>query len=409
MNSPIRFSRRHAALVAVGVSVSLLAAGCASGDSGTGGGEGSKAPLVLGLQSSYTAAGSNPGPAVEAGITARLALENEKGGIDGHEIILEAVDDALDPAKAPAAIRTLVEDENVLAVTISGSASAASVQPYLAENGVLTVPGGPSTQLISPPGSTVRLTKSTYDELAARNVEYAVNELGFEKIGIAFTPDAVGIPARDGAIAELENLGLTPVAVVEYSPGATNADAQVAQLKAAGAEFVIINHIPSVISLVFRSAERINYTPTYGATFAAANPSLHEIMGDSLAGKIIFATSGILPDSDEASDFRKYVESETEASIYDSDVMSGWVAADAQVEVLKKAVADADGEVPTREQVLAAATDIEIDTNYVPGITWSETDYTGPNLSRIIGFEQGGKFVEIDAAKENPIETIVPG
>ncbi|ALL79241.1 hypothetical protein AD006_32155 (plasmid) [Pseudonocardia sp. EC080610-09] len=395
----LRFrARRSSVLGAVVTIAAVVLAACGGSESGSGG---SGEPIKVGGMLSYTAAGSNSGPAVEAGAKARFAQFNESGGIGGHQVEFVTTDDALDPAKAPAAMRTLVESDEVVATLGLGSADSAAVQPYLTQNSILSLAGGSSTPLIEAADSPFRLDKPAYDELAGRVVEYAVKTLGKTKIAVAYTPDAVGLPIKDGVERQLREMGMTPVAEVEYSATATNADAQAAQLKDSGAEFVMINHVPSVMAKIFNSAERIGFKPDYGATFAGATPSLPQIMGEALADRIYFGTSFILPDSAEAADFRRYVEAQN-GDIHDINTMIGWTNADAVAAVLQKAVTDNGGSLPTAAQVLAAGSDIEIDTAYIRDLTWTGTDRTGPDGSSISKLGPGGSYVEADAFKPNP-------
>lgn len=396
MNLRSRF-RRASALGAVVMAAALVATACGSGSDAGGAAD----PIKVGGMLSYTAAGSNSGPALEVGVKARFAQLNEKGGIGGHQLEFATADDALDPAKAPAAMRTLVESEEVVAVLGIGSADGAAVQPYLSQNSVLALAGGSSTPLINAEGSTYRLDKPTYDEIAGRVVNYAVKTLGKKKIAVAYTPDAVGLPIKEGVERQLKTMGMAPVAAVEYSSTATNADAQAAQLKDSGADFVMINHVPSVMAKIVNSAERIGYKPAYGSTFAAATPSLHQVMGDTLADRIYFGTSFMLPDSAQAADFRRYVQAQN-GDIHDINTMIGWVNADAVAAVIAKAVQGNGGKVPAPDQVLAASSDITINTPYLKDLTWTATDRTGPDGASITKLAPGGAFVEADAYKPNP-------
>lgn len=394
--------RRLMASGAVVLSATSLVSACGSSASSAGSSDGD---LVVGGMLSFTAAGSNSGPALTKGAKARFDQINAAGGIDGHKVKFVTQDDALDPAKAPAAMRTLVESKGVLSTLGGGGADSAAVQPYLAAHQIFSLNGGSSTQLISSKDSTFRLDKPTYEELAARDVEYAVKTLGFKKIAVAYTPDDVGEPIKAGTEEELAKFGLKPVAEVSYSPTATNADAQAAKLKASGAQFVVINSVPSIMSLVFKSAQAIGYKPWYGATFAGATPSLPQIMGDSLANRILFATSFVLPDSKEAADFRKWVKA-AGGDINDTNTMIGWVGADATVAVLTQAVKAAGGKVPTAAQVVEASENVTVNDNYLK-LTWSKDDWTGPDSSSIIKLTTGGKYVLLDPDKPNPIKTTV--
>ncbi|MCE3551114.1 ABC transporter substrate-binding protein [Pseudonocardia sp. RS11V-5] len=386
-------SRRRGRLwgAAVGAAASLVLAACGGG-SGSGSGD-ATGDLVIGASLAMTGPNAAAGNA-RFGIQGRFDQVNEQGGIQGHKIVLKIGDDQLDPAVAPGVARTLVENDEVLGTGFAGSAVSASVVPYLTAQKVLAIPSNGSTDLIKDPGSTYRLFIPSYGDLAAHIVDYAVKDLGKTKIAVAYTPDAVGNPMLEGTRSELARLGMAPVAEVSFSAKATSAAAQAAQLKASGADFVVLNHVPAVASVLMQANEQIGYQPAYGSTFALAQPALTKIMGAQLDDRIYFATGYIDPDSDAAADFRKYVGA-AGGDIHNTDVMTGWAAADTYVEVLKKAVADAGGNTPTRAQVLAATDDLVIDTPYVRGVHWTADNHAGMKQARITKLV-GGQFQQVE-------------
>lgn len=383
-----RRSGRLWATAALAVSALVLSA-CGAGS----GSDDASGDLVIGASLAMTGPNAAAGNA-RFGIQGRFDEINEQGGIQGHKIVLKIGDDQLDPAVAPGVARTLVENEEVLGTGFAGSAVSAAVVPYLSAQKVLAIPSNGSTDLVKDPNSTYRLFIPSYGDLAAHIVDYAVKDLGKTKIAIAYTPDAVGNPLLEGAKAELARLGLAPVAEVSYSAKATSAAAQAAQLKASGADFVVLNHVPAVASVLLQANEQIGYQPAYGSTFALGQPALTKIMGNQLDDRIFFATGYIDPDSDAAADFRKYVTA-AGGDIHNTDVMTGWAAADAYVEVLKKAVADAGGATPTRAQVLAATSDLVIDTPYIRGVHWTAEDHSGMKQARITKLV-GGQLVQVE-------------
>lgn len=377
--------RPQTRFMAVALAAGIALAGCGTSDDAAGSESGD---LIVGAMVALTGPGASSGTGEVAGANARFAQVNAAGGIDGHQIVLESADDQLDPAKAPAAARTLVESKNVLALGMSGSADSAAILPYLAAKDVLSVPTSGSTPLIEPPESTFREFVPSYGELGAAVTEYAVKELGKKRIAVAYTPDAVGEPTLAGVKAVLKKLDLPLVASVSFSASATSAAAQAAKLKESDADFVVLIHVAATASVLMKSAEQIGYQPTYGSAFPLANPTLTDIMGSALDGRIYFATPYNTPDSDEAKDFREWA-GKAKADIHDTNVMSGWVNGDVLVEVLTRAVDLADGKVPSREQVLAAATDITIDTPYVRGVTWSDTERSGTKEAQILALTNG--------------------
>src|SRR5690606_32629319 len=75
--------------------------------------------------------------------------------------------------------------------------------------------GGAPMSIIESPESTFRLHHPTYLELGARIAQYAIEDLGLTKVGIAHTADTIGERLRDGALARNEEAGLVPAGVGE--------------------------------------------------------------------------------------------------------------------------------------------------------------------------------------------------
>jgi branched-chain amino acid transport system substrate-binding protein len=385
---PTHSTRRSRARLAASTSLAAVAAvalaACGGGDGGTGSENGD---IVVGAMVAMTGPNSSEGQTNIDGQMARFNQVNEAGGIDGHKIVLKVGDDQLDPSKAPGVARQLVESDNVLAILGGGSADSYAVLPYLAQKNVLAIPGGGATSLITEDPTSYRQVIPGYDLLAAATVRYGVEELGFERVAIAYTPDAVGEPTLAGAKAMLAQLGMEPVAEVDFSPTATNASSQAAKLKAANADFVILIHTPAVATVMIKAAEQIGFQPTWGSAFPLAQTALFDIMGDTLDGRIFFSTHKPMPDSEEAADFKKYCDQIETCDYQNGTVMTGYLAADAFVEVITKAVEENGGDVPTPEQVLAATEGIDIDTAVNRDVSWTASDFTGAKQAQIMGLE----------------------
>jgi ABC-type branched-subunit amino acid transport system substrate-binding protein len=364
----------------------LALASCGGAADGSGEGSGD---IVVGAMVAMTGPNSSEGQTNVNGQLARFNQVNEEGGIDGHKIVLKIGDDQLDPAKAPGVARQLVESDKVLAVLGAGSADSYAILPYLAQKKVLAIPGGGATSLITESPTSYRQVIPGYDLLAAASVKYAIEELGAERVAIAYTPDAVGEPTRDGAVAMLEQHDMEPVAEVEFSATATNASSQAAKLKSANADFVVLIHTPAVSTVMIKAAEQIGFKPTWLSAFPLAQTALPEIMGDALDGRIFFSTHKPMPDSEDAADFKKYCDEIEGCDYTNGTTMTGYLAADAFVEVVTAAVEANGGDVPSPEQVLAATDGLTIDTPVNKGITWTSDQFTGATQAQMMGLEDG--------------------
>lgn len=326
---------------------------------------------------------------------------NESGGINGLKVKFVVQDDQLNPAQTPAAARKLVErDKASMICGPAGSPTTMAVKSYLEAKSIGIVPGAGSSELIGP---TSYLQVPTYSPLAAQLVQYAVEDLKKKRIAIAYTDDAVGKPTLAGATWQLKQLGVKPVATVAFNGTAPDQSALAAKLKAADADFVVINNTAPVISQVFKAAEKIGYEPQWGATWPALNQNLLKLSGDSLAtGNIVFSSPFVLGDAPEAKTFRDAL-AEHDASVDTTDTiaMLGWTSATVCAEVVKRAVEDNGGKVPSAKQIVDAMPGTTVDDDYVSGLSWTKDDHTGQKKSTIIGVK-GGKFVALTENRDLP-------
>lgn len=380
-------SRRLFLNMAAAITGAALLAACGS-SSGT-----SDDTIVIGGHNAITGPSAISGTTFD-GVKARVKVLNDAGGINGMKIKLKIADDKLDPAAAPGAVRSLTNDKDVKIICCGGSATSAAVLPFLKQQKILSIAASGSDSLIADADSPYRLVVPDYSRLTAQVVKYAVEELGATKVAIAYTPDAVGEPTLKGAKDELKRLGMKPVAEVSYSPTATSLAAQAAELKASGADFVVVNHVASVASVLIKANERLGFKPNYGATWAMGTPALADILGTELDGRIYFSTPFLLPDSDEAAEYRDAVAQIKGADYKNTNVMLGWTLADGMVALLEKAVEDNGGKAPTREQVLEAANGLTVETAFIKQLSWSAKDFSGSEQAQITKMS-GGEFVGV--------------
>ncbi|MGA3147062.1 MAG: ABC transporter substrate-binding protein, partial [Acidimicrobiales bacterium] len=116
-------------LAATALTVALLAAGCSSSSSsssttgsGTTGstspptttGSGTHAPtgspITIAYISSLTGEGASQDGSSPAGFTARIDAQNAEGGIDGHKLVGEIIDDQTNPAEIATGVQTAVSN-----------------------------------------------------------------------------------------------------------------------------------------------------------------------------------------------------------------------------------------------------------------------------------------------------------
>jgi branched-chain amino acid transport system substrate-binding protein len=120
--------RRRTAVSSLLVAGALALAACSSSGSNSGGGStsasGSK-PIRIGGLASLTGVAASSNVNCALGIKARIGVENDKGGINGHKLEYVMADDKSEGPGVVAAITKLVEQEHVFGIVTPSSYFAA--------------------------------------------------------------------------------------------------------------------------------------------------------------------------------------------------------------------------------------------------------------------------------------------
>ena len=365
---------RHRASVYVGAVVAALAlalAGCASSGSsstsasgGTSGTAASGTPIKLGIIASLTGFTSFLANGAKA-FEARLALQNSVGGIDGHPLQAYVGDDTSTPAGALTAVRSLVENDHVLAVGDS-SIWIYGAAAYLKANNVPVVgwgtdgpqwAGPPYTDFFPVEGSYNPKSPATTTKMAFMKQQGCTN---MAILGLGGTPGvlagykAVALSAKYVGMKVGYFNGSIPFTTTDYTSvvlgmKAAKVDCAVLgftlqgtiaiaeQIKQAGMPF---KHLLSVVG----------YGESALATDAAAEAALN---GDYF--DIRFAPSELDTPATEAyaAALKKY---EGISGDVDAEVTAGWLSADLLIQALK-----ITGPNATQSQLISALSGI---TNY---------------------------------------------
>ncbi len=83
-------------------------------------------------------------------------------------------------------------------------------------------------------------TVSNYDSTIAAALGWAIKNWKVSKIGVIYQGDALGELVRSGVKKAMDAAGLQPVAEASYKPGDVDFSSQVARMRQAGAELVVM-------------------------------------------------------------------------------------------------------------------------------------------------------------------------
>jgi ABC-type branched-subunit amino acid transport system substrate-binding protein len=196
---------------------------------------------------------------------AYFAMLNEKGGINGRQINLLTRDDAYSPPKTVEVTRSLVENDNVLAIMAPfGTPTNAAIQKYLNTNGVpqlLVQSGGtrwndPKQYPWTTPYSPTYVNES---KIIAR---YLLQTKPDAKVGILLQADDIG---KDFVAGLKEGLGAKSDTMIvkeaSYQATEPTIDSQIVNLKASGADTILIAAQNKFASMAIRKIHELGWKP----------------------------------------------------------------------------------------------------------------------------------------------------
>ncbi len=315
--------------------------------------------------------GPQSGPAAAWG-TVTTAIEayfdyvNDNGGINGTMLELVSRDDGYDPARTVAAVRELIDRENVFAFAGGvGTANGLASMPLIQRAGIPWV--GPATgavEFAEQSDGIVYATFTNYFVESALMTRYAVEELGSSNIAIFYQNDGYGLSGVAGMEEELQNLtdaGATVIIgdQVTYERGSTNMGVQALRLEGSGADTIMLFSDPSAAASLLNEFQNIDFRPQILATVTLLDPSLivHPVMQGAMFSTFLRLPSVLVGEGngDPIADayYRDIILAYAPEIAGDPFRALGGIAFAEPLVVAMQAVSDAGDEL-TRENVMAA-------------------------------------------------------
>jgi branched-chain amino acid transport system substrate-binding protein len=252
-----------------------------------------KAELVVGtIQDLSGPAAGLSKPALE-GMQLRVDEINEQGGINGRKLVLKVEDSGYDPKRAVLAAQKLVDQDKVFAmIGHLGTPQNIATFPVLFRKNVISFfPLSAGRQMYEPLN---RLTYSFiapyYDQMRIAAPRLA-REKGASKACAIYQDDDFGHEVLKGAEDGLKTAGLALVEKTSYKRGATDFSSQVAKMKAADCDFVVLGTIIRETVGTVATARKSGFNPTFLASAAAYINAVPKLGGAAMEGLYIAMTA----------------------------------------------------------------------------------------------------------------------
>ncbi len=217
-----------------------------------------------------------------------LAAEdiNAAGGINGRKIRIIVEDNGYDPKKAVLATQKMLNQDKVFAlISTLGSATTSASMPLATDRGVPVLFAGSATESAYLPYSPLKFGLATLNWPQVRaSAKYAYEKLGKRRFGILYQDDDTGLGTLRGVEDQLKAHGLSLVERTSYKRGEIDFSAQIARLKAADVDVVMLGTIVRETAAAEIEAKKQNWPVDMIATQSASHVATLKLGGPALEG-----------------------------------------------------------------------------------------------------------------------------
>jgi ABC-type branched-subunit amino acid transport system substrate-binding protein len=373
------------ALRALALGLFLAAQGASAADTGV-----TDRQVLVGQFAAFSGPAAQLGERLKVGIEAYFKAVNAQGGVNGRQLKLVTRDDGYEPERSKAAVKALIEQDQVFALVGSvGTPTGIAAVPVLTEAKVPLVGMFTGAEALRQPfNRQVFHVRASYFEETERMVQH-LTSLGLRKIAVFYQNDAYGKAGLEGVERALARRQLKPVATGTVERNTENVAQALAAILPTQPEAVVqIGAYKSCAAFIKQARGRGFGGQFFNVSFVGSK-ALADELGEAGAGVVItqvvpFPFGGATPI------VREYQQVMGEAGQKDPDFssMEGFLAAKVFVEGLRRA-----GRNPTREGLVAALESIRDWDMGGFTVRYSPTDHTGSHYVDVTTIVRGGKFM----------------
>jgi branched-chain amino acid transport system substrate-binding protein len=334
------------------------------------------------------------------GMQLRVDEINEQGGINGRKIVLKVEDSGYDPKRAVLAAQKLVNQDKIflMAGHIGTAQNLAAMPVQFEKNVVNFLPITAAREMYEPFHKLKYSFAATYYDQIRTVLPKLVKEKNAKKVCTIYQDDEFGLEVMRGGEAGLKTMNMEFAEKTTYKRGATDFSSQVAKMKAANCDLVVLGTIIRETIGTIGESRKTGFSPTFLGSSAVYTDLIHKLGGKAMDGLYATMTSQH-PYLDEASQpirfwankyKTKFNEDPTVFSVYGYTI----------IDTFAKAAAKAGANLSTDSFIKAMDTlVVPPDMFGSPQSSFTATKRLGNDLSRLSQIQDGRWKVISDYVK----------
>ncbi len=269
---------RHLSLACMSFATALVAAAATPGVS--------EREIVVGTISDLSGPIALLGVPVRDGMLMRFEDANAVGGVHGRRIRLAVEDAGYDPKRAVLAARKLIQRDRAFAfIANMGTPVVMATMPLVLEAGRLHLfPFSPHESTYLPLHPLKFQNFAPYQSYMEAATRHMVQTNGYERSCLLYQDDDYGLEVMKGVEAGLGKLGQALVERTSYKRGATDLSSQIARLRAARCDFVVLATVVRETVAAMAEARKTGWDVDMLVTASGYSAQTHELGGQAVEG-----------------------------------------------------------------------------------------------------------------------------
>lgn len=248
--------------------------------------------IVIGTIQDFSGPVAAWGRQTRQGMQLRVDEVNEQGGIHGRRLRLVFEDSGYDPRRAALAAHKLVNQDNIFAmVGHIGTAQNMAAMPVQFERNVFNFfPITAARQMFEPFHRLKYAFAATNFDQMRIAAPMLYRQRNATRACIIYQDDEFGLEVLRGAEAGLQTIGVSLVERTSFRRGATDFSSQVARMRAANCDFVVMGTIIRETIGTIAEARRTGFNPTFLGSSASYTDLIHRLGGRPMDGLVATMT-----------------------------------------------------------------------------------------------------------------------
>ena len=230
------------------------------------------------------------GKQVRLGMMLRLDEANEQGGVNGRKLELKVEDSGYDPKRAVLAAQKLVNQDKIFMMLghIGTAQNMAAMPVQFSKNIVNFFPLTAAREMYEPFHRLKYAYAAPYYDQIRLVLPILAKEKNAKKICTIYQDDEFGLEVFRGGETALKAMGMEYTEKTSFKRGATDFSSQVAKMKAASCELVVLGTIIRETIGTIGESRKTGFNPVFLGSQAAYTDLIHKLGGKAMDG--LYAT-----------------------------------------------------------------------------------------------------------------------